>query len=141
MHIRHRNVLPSALLGLLMCFFAASAIAEPPTPSASNPDKIEGSCNENDGIYWPPGPENNTYGCLLPDGTLIICEGHYCETTAAASGLPSGKVPLAAVAVVQGIKTETQLTDLSSKLQQLKVQVDDLAVLVADVCEPEIFQY
>src|SRR5262249_19710230 len=44
------------------------------------PDALEGYCNENGGVYFPPGV-GGAYACLLPDGTLIVCGGgfpYYC---------------------------------------------------------------
>jgi hypothetical protein len=39
-----------------------------------NRDQLEGWCNENGGIFFPPGV-GGAYACLLPDGTLVGCGG------------------------------------------------------------------
>lgn len=42
--------------------------------------QLEGHCNEQGGLYFPPGT-GGAYACLLPDGTLIVCGGsfpYYC---------------------------------------------------------------
>jgi hypothetical protein len=38
------------------------------------PDAVEGKCNENGGVYWPP-KNGHSYGCLNPDGSGIVCGG------------------------------------------------------------------
>ena len=42
--------------------------------------QLEGHCNDQGGLYFPPGT-GGAYACLLPDGTLIVCGGsfpYYC---------------------------------------------------------------
>jgi len=44
--------------------------------------KIRGFCANRGGLYWPPGKESSTYGCLLPNGDGIVCGGSEpgCDT-------------------------------------------------------------
>jgi hypothetical protein len=62
----------SALV-LLSTAQVAYAVPRMPNPNP-NRDQLEGYCNENGGIFFPPGV-GGAYACLLPDGTLIACGG------------------------------------------------------------------
>jgi len=131
--------LTTSLVALATLFAATASQAAPPLPSGPpNPDKIEGYCGENGGTYWPPGPESSTYGCILPDGSIIICGGSLpgCDTIEASTGLPPSKLPLALIGTVLDVQTKTELDDMNSKLDLLGVMVDDLAALVEQECEP-----
>jgi hypothetical protein len=61
-----------SVFGFLAWADIASAI--PPIVPNPNRDQLEGYCNENGGIFFPPSA-NGVYACLLPDGTLIACGG------------------------------------------------------------------
>jgi len=40
-----------------------------------SPGRLRGFCANRLGLFWPPGAESNTYGCLLPDGHGVVCGG------------------------------------------------------------------
>ncbi len=40
-----------------------------------SPNRLRGFCANRLGLFWPPGKESNTYGCLLPDGHGVVCGG------------------------------------------------------------------
>lgn len=131
-----------SLFTLSLVFATQVAQAVPPLPAGNpSPTKIEGYCTENGGTYWPPGPESTTYGCILPDGSVIACGGAItsCSTIPAAAGLPPSKLPLAIVNLKLQIQTRGELKLLQDKMDLLQVSVDDLAVLVEDECEPPVF--
>jgi len=131
-----------SLFTLSLVFATQVAQAAPPLPSGSpSPTKIEGYCGENGGTYWPPGPESSTYGCILPDGSVIVCGGSLsgCDTIPASAGLPPTKLPLPVIGVVLQIQTKAQQESLRDKMDLLQLTVEDLGVLVEDVCEPPIF--
>lgn len=115
--------------------------AVPPLPDRPTTTRLEGWCGENGGTYWPPGPESSTYGCILPDGSVVVCGGSLtgCDVIEASAGLPPSKLPLEGVNVTLQVQTQTQLSELQEKLGSLETMVEDLGVLVEEVCEPPIF--
>jgi Spy/CpxP family protein refolding chaperone len=65
---------------LLLDFQVANAARKSINGRMFSPEMLLGYCNENGGIYFPPGV-GGAYACLLPDGTLIVCGGdfpYYC---------------------------------------------------------------
>jgi hypothetical protein len=131
-----------SLLTLTLAFTMSVALAVPSLPSGPpSPSKIEGYCGEQGGTYWPPGPESSTYGCILPDGSVVACGGIIkgCSTIDAAVGLPPYKLPLSVIDLKLGIQTQTKQDEMNSKLDLLELMIDDLSILVEDACEPPIF--
>ena len=131
-----------SLFALALLSTAPASQAAPTLPSGPpSPTKIEGYCGENGGTYWPPSAESSTYGCILPDGTVIACGGSVsgCSTIPAASGLPPTKLSLDVVNLKLQMDTKAEQDLIQDKLDLLELMVDDLAVLVEDECEPPIF--
>ena len=132
----------TSLFTLASLFTVSVSQAAPPLPSGPpSPTKIEGYCGEHGGTYWPTGPESSTYGCILPDGSVIVCGGSLrgCDTIEASAGLPPRKLTLDVVNLKIGLETETKQVEISDKLDLLELMIDDLAILVEDECEPPIF--
>jgi len=130
------------LLTLPLVFTASVSLAVPTLPSGPpSPSKIEGYCNEHGGTYWPPGGESSTYGCILPDGSVIACGGGItsCSTIPASSGLPPTRLPLSVVNLKLQVDSKAQQDLLQDKMDLLELMVDDLSILVKDECEPPIF--
>ena len=131
----------TSLLSFASLFAVSVSHAAPPLPSGPpSPTKIEGYCNEHGGTYWPAGPESSTYGCILPDGSVIVCGGSLggCDTIEASAQLPP-KLSLDAINLKIGLETETKQVEISDKLDLLELMIDDLSLLVEDECEPPIF--
>jgi len=130
--------LTASLVALALLFAATASQAAPPLPSGNpNPDKIEGYCGENGGTYWPP-TEAGVYGCVLSDGTIIVCGGSLpgCDTIPPNPLEPSSKLPLAVIGTVFNVQTKTELDEVNDKLDLLGVMVDDLGTLVENECSP-----
>jgi hypothetical protein len=36
---------------------------------------VKADCLRNGGVYWKEGPTTNTYGCINPNGSGIVCGG------------------------------------------------------------------
>jgi hypothetical protein len=108
---------------------------------SSSPTKIEGYCGENGGTYWPPGPESSTYGCILPDGSVVVCGGSLsgCDVIAKAAVLPP-KLPLDAINLTMQVKSESKVDALDGKLDVLEGLIVDLGVLVEDECGEPVFE-
>jgi hypothetical protein len=139
--MKSKSVVVSLFTIFLLLTISVSKAA-PSLPSGSNsPSQIEGYCFENGGTYWPPGPESSTYGCILPDGSVVVCGGSLpgCEVLEASAPLPPTKLPLAGINLTIGVQTKTQLESLQDKIDLIGLMVEDLAVLVEDECEPPIF--
>jgi len=135
------KVLTAITLALALVWIAIAAHAVPPLPSKPNTDKMEGWCNEHGGVYWPPGPESSTYGCYLPDGSVVVCGGSLpgCDVIEPAVMLPPSKLPLDVIGVALEVPTQGVLEDIQDQLDLLEGKLDALAVLVEDECEPPIF--
>ena len=135
------NTLGRSIFALALLFAATYAHAAPPLPSgSSSPTKIEGYCGEHGGTYRPPGPESSTYGCYLPDGSVVVCGGSLsgCDVIEKAAVLPP-KLPLDAINLTLQVKGESKLDSMDDKLDSLGTLITDLAILVEDECEPPIF--
>ena len=135
--MKSRSVVVSLFTFSLLLTVSVSQAA-PPLPSGPpSTTKIEGYCNENGGTYWPPSAESSTYGCILPDGTVIACGGAItsCSTIEASAGLPPTKLPLGIVNLKLQIDTRAEQELLQDKMDLLQLTVEDLATLVEDVCE------
>lgn len=133
-----------SIFALVLLSGASFAHAAPPLPSGSpSPTKIEGYCGQNGGTYWPPGPESSTYGCILPDGSVVVCGGSLsgCDTISKAGGLPP-KLPLAGINMTLQLKGESRMDSMGSKLDLLELMITDLGLLVEDKCRqpPVILQ-
>lgn len=128
-----------AVAALLSGIWSAQAAPESP-PKLESPTAIEGWCNEHGGIYMPPGGGAETYGCLLPDGSILICGGGIaCDLIPPTLTLPVSKLPLDAVGLVMEVQTQVKLEALQDKLDLLQTTMEELGVLVEDECEPPIF--
>ncbi|RPH93784.1 MAG: hypothetical protein EHM68_15165 [Lysobacterales bacterium] len=135
------NILVRSIFAFALLFAATCVHAAPPLPSGtSSPTKIEGYCGENGGTYWPPGPESSTYGCILPDGSVVVCGGSLsgCDTISKAAALPP-RLPLAGINLTLQLKGESKLDSMDNKLDSLETMITDLGILVEDECEPPIF--
>jgi hypothetical protein len=135
------NTLVRRLFALALLSAATFSHAAPPLPSGtSTPTKIEGYCGEHGGTYWPPGAESSTYGCILPDGSVVVCGGSLagCDVIEKAAVLPP-KLPLAGISLTMQVKGESKLDLMQDKLESLEDMIVDLGILVEDECEPPIF--
>lgn len=131
-----------SISALALLFAATSAHAAPPLPSGgASPTKIEGYCNEHGGTYMPPGPETSTYGCILPDGTIINCGGRIsgCSVIEPTALLPTGELPLSIVNLKLAIDSKEEQRVIRGKLELLDLMITDLSILVEDKCgEPPV---
>jgi hypothetical protein len=89
----------------------------------------------------PIGEGADTYGCILPDGTIIVCGGSIsgCSTIEASAGLPPTKLPRSIVGLKLQIDSKAEQQLLNDKMDLLQLTVDELGDLVEDVCEEPIF--
>ena len=130
-----------SIFALTLLLGTSYAHAAPPLPSGpSSPNKIEGYCGEHGGTYSPPGPESSTYGCILPDGSVIVCGGSLpgCDVIEKAAPLPP-KLSLAGINLTLQVKGESKMDSMDGKLDLLEELVTDLAILVEDKCgEPPV---
>lgn len=136
------NTLFRSLFALALLFTATYAYTAPPLPSgSSSPTKIEGYCGEHGGTYWPPGPESSTYGCILPDGSVVVCGGSLtgCDVIEKAAVLPP-KLPLDAINLTLQVKSESKLDLVDQKLGLLETMITDLGILVEDECGEPVFE-
>ena len=82
-----RNVMGASLVAFAVSLsLPSSAAAEPPGPGPGggyNYDQLQGWCEENHGFFWADDYTLSTYGCMLDDGTLVVCTatdfGSTCE--------------------------------------------------------------
>lgn len=65
----------AAVISVLISLSVVQAVdAVPKLPPITTRDAIEGWCNEHGGSFFPPSSAG-VYGCILPDGTIVVCDG------------------------------------------------------------------
>jgi Spy/CpxP family protein refolding chaperone len=125
-------VLTTLMLFLWLCT-GERAEARPPIPFNPSPDKLEGYCYENGGLYSPPNV-NGVYYCLLPDGTLIGCGGSIpiCTQSFIHEGDKGLGLPIFQVQTLQNLLREYEKSRILMEAHLQVAEVDVRSTLQAE---------